>query len=259
MYLFYLDESGEREYESKGRYFVLCALGIPTHEWKPLNNEVLMLKSTYFRDPKVEIKSTWLRIPKERQKRYLARYPITEGELNEFINKLYDALLSHDVTLIASVIDKHQMLEKYKQPQSPSSLAYRMIFECIELFLKKQNAFGLIIFDKITDFQMMKKGYEDLLTQQHLRYLEKGTEYIQVNRIVEGLLFVPSQENNFLQLADLCGYNIYRQFRDYGSEWDIQQRFDHRYPYFAKIEAKLDRLPGGDYAGFGLKKFPDKI
>jgi len=28
MYLFYLDESGEREYESGGKYFVLCALGV---------------------------------------------------------------------------------------------------------------------------------------------------------------------------------------------------------------------------------------
>jgi len=75
-----------------------------------------------------------------------------------------------------------------------------------------QDAFGMILFDKITDLQVMKKGYEDLLTQQHLRYLEKGTEFVRVNRIVEGLLFVQSHENNLLQLADLCGYNIYRQF-----------------------------------------------
>jgi hypothetical protein len=257
MYLFYLDESGEREYESQGKYFVLCALGVPTSEWRSLNNDVLMLKHTYFRDPRVEIKSTWLRIPKERQRRYLSRYSITEDELNEFVGKLYDALLSYNVTLIASVINKEQVKEQYKQPQSPSSLAYRLLFERIELFLESmQDAFGMILFDKITDLQVMKKGYEDLLTQQHLRYLEKGTEFVRVNRIVEGLLFVQSHENNLLQLADLCGYNIYRQFVMYGDEWDAQQSFTQRYPYFAKIEPKLHRSPQGDYAGYGLKKFP---
>lgn len=257
MYLFYLDESGEREYESQGRYFVLCALGLPVNEWRALNNDVLMLKHAYFHDARVEIKSVWLRIPKEREKRYITRYHITEEDLKEFVGKLYDALLSYNITIIASVIDKKQMQDQYKQPQSPSSLAYRLLFERIELFLEnRSNSFGLILFDKITDLQVMKKGYEDLLTQQHLRYLEKGTEFVRVNRIVEGLLFVPSHENNLLQLADLCGYNIYRQFVMYGDEWNAHHRFTSRYPYFAKIESKLDRSPAGEYLGYGIKKFP---
>jgi hypothetical protein len=257
MYLFYLDESGEREYESKGRYFVLCALGLPASEWRALNNDVLTLKNTYFRDLRVEIKSAWLRIPKERQKRYISRYKITEDELNEFVGKLYDSLLSYNITIIASVINKEQMQDQYKQPQSPSSLAYRLLFERIELFLEGvPNAFGMILFDKITDLQVMKKGYEDLLTQQHLRYLEKGTEFVRVNRIIEGLLFIPSHENNLLQLADLCSYNIYRQFVIYGEEWDAQHKFINRYPYFEKIEPKLHRSPMGDYSGYGIKKFP---
>ncbi|MCS6937177.1 MAG: DUF3800 domain-containing protein [Candidatus Bipolaricaulota bacterium] len=257
MYLFYLDESGEREYESRGRYFVLCALGLPVSEWRALNNDVLMLKNTYFRDARVEIKSAWLRIPKEREKRYIHRYHLTEDELNEFVAKLYDALLSYNITIIASVINKEQMQDQYKQPQSPSSLAYRLLFERIELFLESlPDAFGLILFDKITDLQVMKKGYEDLLTQQHLRYLEKGTEFVRVNRIVEGLLFIPSHENNLLQLADLCGYNIYRQFFMYGDEWDAHRRFINRYSYFERIESKLHRSSEGDYAGYGIKKFP---
>ncbi len=257
MYLFYLDESGEREYESKGRYFVLCALGLPVSEWRVLNNDVLMLKNTYFRDPRVEIKSAWLRIPQEREKRYISRYKITEGELNEFVGKLYDALLSYNITIMASVIDKEQMQNQYERPQSPSSLAYRLILERIELFLDGiPNAFGMILFDKITDLQVMKKGYEDLLTQQHLRYLEKGTEFVGVNRIIEGLLFIPSHENNLLQLADLCSYNIYRQFVMYGDEWDAQHRFTNRYPYFEKIEPKLHRSQSGDYSEYGIKKFP---
>lgn len=48
MYLFYLDESGEREYTSLSQYFVLCALGVPVEQWRALNLDVLNLKRTYF-------------------------------------------------------------------------------------------------------------------------------------------------------------------------------------------------------------------
>jgi hypothetical protein len=257
MYLFYLDESGEREYESGSQYFALCALGVPVQEWKTLNTDVLALKKTYFNNVEVEVKSNWLRIPKERQRRYLSHYTVTEPELEEFTDKLYDALLSYNVVLVASVIDKHQMQKQYKTPQSPSSLAYRLAFERIELFLQsKDQAHGILIFDKITELEMKKKGYENLLSYQHLRYLEKGTDFVHVSQIVEGLLFIPSHENNLLQLADLCAYNIYRQFVEYGTEWDAQKAFSNRYKYFARIESKLYRSQAGDYVGYGLKKFP---
>ena len=68
MYLFYIDESGEREYTSPGRYFVLTALGVRDRDWKLLNTDVLTLKRTYFGDVGIELKSNWLRIPTERQR-----------------------------------------------------------------------------------------------------------------------------------------------------------------------------------------------
>ncbi len=255
MYLFYLDESGEREYQSRGQYFVLCALGVPISQWRALNLDVLTLKRTYFNRVDVEVKSSWLRRPQEREKRYLSPYGITEVDLREFTEKLYEVLLAYDVVIIASVIDKHQIQNQYHTPQSPSSLAYRLLFERIELFLKKQDGvYGILIFDKINEAQFRKKGYENLLAQQHLRYLERGTEFVQVNQIAEGLLFIPSHENNILQLADLCAYNIYRQFHDYGTEWE--SGFQNKYPYFARIEPKLDCDATGNYRGYGIKKFP---
>lgn len=236
---------------------MLCGLGVQAKDWKALNTDVLTLKQTYFDDPRVEIKSNWLRIPKERQAHYINLYRITEVELDEFVAKLYDILLSYDVTLIASVINKLQVKAQYAMPQSPSSLAYRLALERIELFLQdKTDENGIVIFDKITELEMRKKGYENLLARQHRRYLEKGTDFVQVSQIIEGLLFIPSFENSFIQLADLCAYNIYRQFVDHGDEWETDQQFAHWYHYFARIEPKLRRSPKGDYAGFGIKKFP---
>lgn len=258
MYLFYVDESGEREYTSEGRYFVLTSLGVQARDWKPINNDVLTLKRTYFGSVDMEIKSNWLRIPKERQQRYLLPYRVTEAELKAFTDKLYDVVLAYDVTLIASVIDKRQMRQRYSSPQSPSSLAYRLLFERIDMFLSKQvtDEYGIVIFDKISELEIQKRGYEDLLSRQHLRYLEKGTDFSPINHIVEGLLFIPSFENNLLQLVDLCGYNVYRQFTAHGDEWDQYHKFLNRYPYFELIEAKLDHRPTGEYANWGIKKFP---
>lgn len=258
MYLFYVDESGEREYTSTGRYFVLTALGVQGRDWKPLNSDVLTLKRTYFDDVRVEIKSNWLRIPDERRRCYLDFFEIVEADLRAFTDKLYDALLAYDVVLIAAVIDKSQMKRQYTAPQSPSSLAYRLLFERVEMFLanRTEEDYGVVIFDKITELEVRRRGYEDLLSRQHLRYLERGTEFLSINHIVEGLLFIPSHENSLLQLADLCGYNIYRQFVDYGDEWEPLKKFTHRYPYFELIEPKLYCSPAGIYAGWGIKKFP---
>lgn len=256
MYLFYIDESGEREYTSPSRYFVLSALGVPVQEWRSINSDMLTLKRTYFQDIGVEIKANWLRFGKERKKRYLDLFPITEAELAAFTNKAYDIILSYNTLVIAAIIDKQQVQRKYVTPQSPSSLAYRLLFERIENFLTKQEQYGIVIFDKITELEVSKKGYENLLARQHQRYLEKGTEFVQISQIVEGLLFIPSHENNLLQLADLCAYNTYRQFVDYGDEWRRYGRFSERYPYFARIESKFDRSANGNVNGYGLKLFP---
>ncbi|MCL5102844.1 MAG: DUF3800 domain-containing protein [Armatimonadetes bacterium] len=257
MYLFYLDESGEREYKSRSQYFTICALGVPIEEWKAINNDMLVLKQTYFKNVEVEVKSNWLRNPKEREKRYVVPYSITEAELKEFTDKIYDMLMSYNIVVIASVVDKLKMQQKYAKPQSPSSVAYRLIFERVELFLKNQvDTHGILIFDKITELEMKKKGYENLLARQHLRYLEKGTEFLAISRIAEGLLFIPSHENNLLQLADLCAYNVHRQFRAHGKECDSPDGFVNRYSYFERIEPKLYKSADGNFMGWGLKRFP---
>jgi hypothetical protein len=256
MYLFYIDESGEREYSSPKRYFALAGLGIPDAQWRAINSDMLTLKRTYFNDIDVEIKSNWLRMPKERQKRYLDKYPLNASELVEFTEKAYDILLSYNAILIAVIIDKQKMQRTYSTPQSPSSLAYRLLIERIEAFLAKQERHGVLIFDKITDLEINKKGYENLLARQHQRYLEKGTEFVQISQIIEGLLFIPSHENNQLQLVDLCAYNVYRQFTDYGEEWQKKRGFTTKYSYFERIEGLLDRSASGRIDGYGLKLFP---
>lgn len=257
MHLFYLDESGEREYSSPGRYFVVCAVGVPVARWKALNSAVLQLKKTYFGDVDVEIKSSWLRNPKERQRHYIEPYKITEDVLAEFVNRLYAEFLGEDIVIVAGVVDKDGMRSKYKTPQAPSSAAYRVAIERIELYLTALvDEYGLLIFDKITNLELKKKGYEDLLSRQHAQYLESGTDYLHIEHIVEGLLFIPSHENGLLQITDLCAYNVYRQFVLHGDEWGKPGFFEHTYDYFARIAPRLRSSKKGTVAGYGIKKLP---
>jgi len=260
-YLFYIDESGQREYgPNTSRYFVLCGVGIPIESWQLLNNNLHTLKQSYFGTPSVEIKSVWLRQPRARQKRYLGPYGLSEPQLQECVTRLYGILDHPPVVLFGSVVDKVQMQGTYAQPQSPSSLAYRHIFERFQHFLKSRHepTYGVVVFDKIHDAVFRSKGYENLLTRQHLRYLQQGTDFVQIDNIVEGLLFIPSSENNFVQLADLCAYNLFRQFREHGKQWDspIADRWP-LYGYFGRIVHHFYTGSDDTLSGFGIKKFPD--
>lgn len=262
MYIFYIDESGQREYgEKTSRYFVLCGFGVLDAEWKSLNDKINELKITYFKDPRVEIKSNWIRIPSVRSERYLQKYNIPSADFDEFIEKVYEVIDFSSIVLFASVIDKKQMQEVYSHPQNPSSTAYRHIFERFERFREADpnRNHGIVIFDKIVEAEFAKKGYENLLSRQHLKYLTKGTEFVTIERIIEGLLFIPSSENNFIQLADLCAYNTFRQFRDFGEDWEHPSGKGLRtYKYFKGILNKFYADTDGRLSGYGLKKFPDK-
>ncbi len=259
-FLFYIDESGQREYGQTSRYFVLCGLGVPVEAWQLLNNNTHALKLSYFGTPAVEIKSAWLRRPEARHKHYLGPYGITEAKLDECVTRLYQILGHPSLVLFASVVDKVQMASTYATPQNPSSLAYRHIFERFQHFLETREdaTYGIVIFDKIHDATFQAKGYENLLTRQHLRYLQQGTDFVQIDNIVEGLLFIPSSENNFVQLADLCAYDIFRQFKDHGKQWDSPAADSWPlYGYFSRIIHQFYTGPGNALSGYGIKKYPD--
>lgn len=266
MYLFYLDESGQREYGSgTSRYFVLSAVVIHENQWRTISHAVDELKMNYFKDVRVEIKSNWLRNPKAKKSLYLDKFDIDEIRLSEFGKRVHEIIESSELKILASVIDKIQMQEKYVTPQSPSSRAFIHLFERIELFLKSYDPeeHGLVIFDKINDTNFQRRGYENLLSKQHKRYLLKGTDFVQIDRIIEGLFFIPSSENNLIQLSDLVAYDIYRQFHDHGGEWDDGEvglkRFCKFYPYFDRIKHLIYASNNGQLDGYGIKKFPEVV
>ncbi len=233
MYLFYIDESGEIAYNSGSKYFVFNALGIDSGNWKNINHQVNNLKMAIFKTddaPILEIKSNWIRFPQERNKReYLSS--LNSDELKQLSNGLFDIIINNDCVLISIVINKDSLLRKYGiyKPE-PNIFAIQYLMERISLYMninhKNENA--IIIMDKCSD------SIEKMLNKTHTLQLEAGYSWKGIKNIIENIMFVDSQYNNFIQLTDLCAYNINRAFKDDNPNYEFFKRILPKFSYNIK-------------------------
>lgn len=132
MYFFYVDESGSLDTAVTGNHadgssfakdhlYVLAAVSLYESRWhgfeKTLNRKKLELWDVHRRTnstaPQLdladcEIKSTWIRIPKERaQRRFLAG--LTDDELTNLVALYYQQLAYHNMNVFAVVVDKRHL------------------------------------------------------------------------------------------------------------------------------------------------------
>jgi hypothetical protein len=103
MYAIYIDDSGTKEYANKpedyrrdgnSRYFVFGGVLITTVESGVLAQKIKTLKQAVFGTENVEIKSNWLRIPKETEKRYKKPFGVSDESLTAFVSEYYDLIAS---------------------------------------------------------------------------------------------------------------------------------------------------------------------
>lgn len=258
MYLFYVDESGERHYgPSSSQYFTLTATAIEARQWKMISMGFDAIKQKYFGTTDVEIKSVWLRNQHQRKKRYINKYQITDAQLNLLADEINNFIDGLEFWLISSVFNKTQMQNQYGvNACDPTEYCFESLVERMEGFLTQIAAhdYGIVIHDRISNIQATK-SVESAIRRKQARIQHQGTPYQQVDHVIEDVFFQHSHENNLLQVSDLLGYNIYRQFRDHGQEWDQNQSFTNKYPFFSRYEHHIV-VSNGDYAGVGIKKMP---
>jgi len=229
MFLFYIDESGEIGYNSKTKYFVFNALGISASNWRNLNSEVNRLKFCIFDRPDapiLEVKSNWIRYPREREKHeYLSS--LSKEELAKLSVGLLDIITRNELVLISIVVNKDSLLRYYGlNSPSPNVFAIQYLLERISLYMhyNQNDKQAIIIMDKCSD------NIEKMLNQTHILQMKEGYSWINNKSIIENLMFVDSQYNNLIQLTDLCAYNINRAFRDDNPE----------YPFFKLLLPKFN-------------------
>jgi hypothetical protein len=258
----FIDESGEREYGDRtSRYFVYAGCVVAWKDIEEIEIEIKRIKQAYFGISSVEFKSNWFRIPKERKKHYLEPYHMTDTLFREMTREVFRVLKESRVILLASVIDKSAMQEKYGHKAfSPSGWAYELLMERYQFMLAEKNSFGDAIMDDISGCNPKGHKYKILLKQLHKRLQQHGTsvQKIKIDRVKGVLGFLFSQTSNFIQLADLAAYNVLRQYREHGECWEPSNAQSSKiYAPFANIAEKFRASRDGKIQGFGITKFPE--
>ena len=258
MYLFYIDETGNTDPDiSKGKdfIFVLSAIGIFDQNWKAFYSQIISKKlefvnrifqTTGVRLPisDCEVKSNWIRIKKEREKRYFLKN-LTNEELEDLVSVYFKQLEYHKLIFFSIVIDKREMLD-YMDQEKIYKKSWELLCERIELYMKEKHNKHMAVL--ITD-DVSKKNNTSLALK-HSFFLRSSTSAeLKLNHIVEMPMFASSELSEGVQLADLCSYSIYHVFK--------YQKTD--YAYFKKIAPYLYNSCNTTSDKYdGLKIFPAK-
>lgn len=265
MYFFYIDESGTRDPEvigkksdgttfAKEHLYVLTAVSLYEKRWHEFDRAIANLKlelSDHLRRTKslkfdladCEVKSTWLRLPGLRKKESPFLDALQPGDLTRLSQLYYAQLPLHHMRIFSVVVDKRK-LRDHVDEHILHRKSYELLLERIENYLcefhPKHQA--VIVMDD-TD-KTINRG----VAMKHAYFQREGNLNVDFRHIVEYPFFADSKLSNGIQLADLCGYNVYRAFRDSRFEYPF---FQNLLPQFyisqQTAEEKLD----------GLKVFPD--
>jgi len=258
----FLDESGQREHgPSTDRYYVVAGVIVKSQEQDRIEAELAGLKRAFFGTPDVEIKSSWLRQPSDRSRRYLRLYGLTERRLRVFVDRVYDWIVASNLTFIAGVIDKPQVQSQYVNPHYPSALGYQVFMQRYQKFLAQRHVPGHVTFDRITGASRAGTPWRTLLLRQHSRLLRHGCNYTRMDfpTVERTLDFEDSAAFGLIQVADLAAYNVFRQFRAHGTVWDSPsaQRLPV-YHYFDRLLPRFHQDSSGVFAGYGVAKMPTR-
>jgi len=260
MYLFYIDETGTRDPDIGGFHegkpakdwlYVLTAIGISEHRWRDFYRAIIGRKRQLLARIKTargidldldatEIKSNWIRITKERERHPFLSH-LTNAELRALVYLYYGQLAELRVPVISVVIDKRVL-----RPAANAAWLHVKAWELLREGVQRFMSYEHVEQKAIMVADDMGKQQNCALAMRHARFLEKATSAgRRLSQVVEMPLFVRSELSEGVQLADLCGYSIYRAFRDGNLLYD----------YFRPVFARLYRTERDECID-GLKIFP---
>lgn len=265
MYFFYIDESGTRDPEvvgvkkdgatfAKEHLYVLSAVALYERRWRLFERAITNLKlelaekinrrtGERFDLSHCEVKSTLLRVPKEREQKSRFLHLLTDDERLRISETYYRQIRENRMMIFAVVIDK-RCLHDHMTPELIHKKAYELLLERIEHYLAEyhDNHQGLIVIDD-TQRQLNRA-----VALKHAFFQRQGNANLRFHHIVEYPFFTESTLSNGIQLADLCAYNVYRAFRN--------EDFDYRF-FWELIPSiyRSNRTPTTKLDG--LKIFPD--
>jgi hypothetical protein len=264
----FIDDSGDKDYRDDGEYsrtggptplFVFAGLVASPLEASGIEQSMRTLKRQTFGTPDVEVKANWLKRPRERTRRYLEKYKITEAELTMFTNALYEIVSDADCQLVGCVVNKKEVQNLYgKSAYHPPAIAYECLLQRAQKEMASCDGTISVTVDHMTGATPAGNQHKLNLKRQHEILRKRGSNLIRgvtFDRIEGGLSFKDSKDDERLQLADLVAYSIYRQFLDYGPDWEDESKSLEVYEYLARVLKKFWNRDGV-VPGYGIVKFP---
>lgn len=248
MYIMYIDESGDTVPLSKNGSKFLSLTGCVINEKNiPLIEKQLRnVKTKFFQNPDVEIKSNFLRYANPDLKESSPIKLNDREKYNELEAAITKFLKDIPVTLYSTTIDKAAYWQQYPS-QNPYDIAYVFLLERFQKYLEKEKAYGICIIDP-REGQVEKHYIGQELDRLHnkMRW-ERGI--LKCPNIIERLLFSTSDKTVGIQIADLYCYPIFHVFEYNKKQGDYWRFKELSLPKLYKQNGILD--------GFGLKFFPD--
>jgi len=256
------DKDNRKFWESN--YFVLCGVRVKQDVAEVIDEEIRALKTEYFGTEDVEVKSVWLRNSQHRKAEYIKPYGITDERLNDFGEAFLDLVTKYPnhLKLIATVFDKRCYGDAKRQTADGSPLlkSMQVMFERVQY----QNNYNVMVIDQFEDRLKATHGRHGDITAVHQSNHDMEGIYVEDYSNITDIKFARSCDENFLQVADVCAYNIYRQFIDYGSEWRGEvvgsdgKKHLQTYDYFERIACNFARNPyTRKVNGVGITCIPD--
>lgn len=264
----YIDDSGTKDYSPTGtylpdqgptRYFVFAGVLATLDSASQLAQAVKSAKRSIVGEKEPELKSNWLRMPHERERRYLSAFGITDDELDKLVDAVYKQVLAADIELIACVVDKAHMVERYGDKAFyPPAAAYETLTQRLQNRLKGHGTCQVFV-DDMTGKNPKGNEHKKLLTRHHERLRKYGSKMMGPTMRMDSLgdlRFQSSARSELIQVADLVAYNVYRQFVDYGEEWERNASQLPAYSYFNRLASKFRKGPNSRVQGYGIVKMP---
>lgn len=244
----------------QGNYFVLAGIHTNSKTMSKLNMLINEAKENYFGTKDIEIHSVDLRNPYNQRKKYLQPYDLESERLKEFIDTFWYPLFSqYNLQLVAIVVDK-RYFDVASRGEIPLEIATKALFDQTETHPHKNCH---IVFDQM-DSQLRSSKHDQgkilRIANTNIK-LDDGSYAKKFHHT--SIQFDKSCNSNFLQLADTVAYNTWRQFVDFGHEWDKHSvgEEEHRvlpmYEYFARIANNFYCGKSRTVSGVGLIKLPD--
>ena len=258
MYFFYFDESGSRDpsvgtlQKPKDHLYVLLAVGMFEKRWTPFERTISNIKlelADYLRKKgqgtfdlaSCEVKSNWIRSPKERASKSQFLNALDENDRTRLTDSYLEQVAKQNMVVMAVIVDKRH-LRDHMTHETLHKKAYEILLERIESYMKEYHDkhLALIVMDDTS------KELNQAVAMKHAFFQRAGNQNLNFRHIVEYPFFTRSELSNGVQLADLLAYNVYRAFREESLGYPY---FEMLLPHFYKREshANLD----------GLKVWPD--